>query len=99
MHRLEARDAAALTSVFLTALAARAYGRALKHAMRSYEIDPDNPNVAANMAIAYHCNGMIVERDSLMLLAIQYGSEYPDWLRSLFKSWEIAPPDSSYSRQ
>jgi Flp pilus assembly protein TadD len=47
--------------------------KALEYAKRGYEEDKEDPVIAANLAIVYHYNGMIEERDTYTEIAEKLG--------------------------
>lgn len=61
------------TSIMLIYLKRRQDALALKHALRGYELDQTNPDIAANLAVAYHYNNDTLNRDKLTQIAIELG--------------------------
>jgi tetratricopeptide (TPR) repeat protein len=59
--------------------------KALKHARRAYDLERDNPTAAAYLAVAFHVNGMLEERDKLTERAKELGYPEMDNLARIYK--------------
>lgn len=76
---VDPKNAHAYSSMTMIALQAGDNPRALEYAAKGYELDATDAVIAANLAVAYHYNGDLANRDKLTQVAQKLG--YPDMNR------------------
>jgi len=59
--------------------------KALEYALKGYQYDKKEPIIAANLALAYHRNGLIEERDEMTAIAKKLGYDGIENLEELYK--------------
>ena len=70
---IEPNYAEAYSSMTTIALKRNDDPKALEYAKKGYDLDQSNPIIAANLAVAYHYNGDIENRDKLTRIAQRLG--------------------------
>ena len=74
----------AYSSLAVLALQAGQDAKGLEHAERAYNLDQRSPVIAANLAVAYHYNGMYGQRDFMTEKARSLGYANPDALQKIY---------------
>ena len=76
--------AEAYSSMTTIALKQEDDAKALEYARKGYDLDSKNAVIAANLAIAYHYNNDVENRDKLKRIAGQLGYDKVDTLEQIF---------------
>jgi tetratricopeptide (TPR) repeat protein len=81
---IEPNSADAYTGMAVLALYSYEDAQALEYAEKAYELDKRSPVVVANLAVAYHFNGMYEERDAMTTEAERLGYDGIDVLQMIY---------------
>ena len=81
---IDSNYAQAYSSMTVIALKTHEDNRALEYAKRGYELDETDPVIAANLAVAYHYNDDVENRDRLTRRAEELGYPKIDILQRIY---------------
>lgn len=81
---IDPRNAEAYSSMTMIALERGQDAQALEYARKGYELDSKSAVIAANLAVAYHYNGDLENRDRLTQVAASLGYEKMNSLRRIY---------------
>lgn len=81
---LEPGYAQAYSSIAIIELKRENDERALEFAKKGYANDPEDPVIAANLAVVYHYNNMFEERDKFTRIAEELGYQNIDSLAQIY---------------
>ena len=81
---IDAKYAQAYSSMTTLALKRGKDAEALAYAKKGYALDKEDAVVAANLAIAYHYNGLVQQRDEMTAVARRLGYPDPDRLKQIY---------------
>ncbi len=90
--KVNPNHAEAYTSMALVALLQYRDREALKYAKKAYDLDREEPDIAANLAIMYHYNGDSAKRDEMTAIADGLGYRDVDTLHQIY-SGELSVRD------
>lgn len=76
--------AQAYSSMTVIALKQRRDAQALEYAKKGYDLDRSDPTVVANLAVAYHYNGMFEQRDEMTERAKKLGYPKAESLQKIY---------------
>lgn len=81
---IDPKYAQAYSSMTVIALRQRRDAQALEYAGKGYDLDPSDPTIVANLAVAYHYNGMFEQRDKMTEQAKSLGYAKAETLRKIY---------------